>query len=86
MKWSAAVFAVVLMAPAAAVPVSAAPQRIMSLKVCTDELLLDLVPPSRIASVTFLSREKASLELWPQAARIPVNHNTAEEMLATIPT
>ncbi len=59
--------------------------RIMSLKVCTDELLLDLVPPSRIASVTFLSREKASLRQWPQAAQIPVNHNTAEEILATHP-
>src|ERR1700759_1315080 len=59
--------------------------RIMSLKVCTDELLLDLVPASRIASVTFLSREKASLRQWPQAASIPVNHNTAEEILATHP-
>jgi iron complex transport system substrate-binding protein len=65
--------------------VAAAPQHIMSLKVCTDELLLDLVPPSRIASITFLSREKASLRRWPQAARIPVNHNTAEEILATHP-
>jgi iron complex transport system substrate-binding protein len=57
----------------------------MSLKVCTDELLLDLVPASRIASVTFLSREKASLRQWPEAATIPVNHNTAEEILATHP-
>jgi len=64
---------------------AAAPQRIMSLKVCTDELLLDLVPPSRIASITFLSREKASLRQWPQAAQIPVNHNTAEEILVTHP-
>jgi len=63
----------------------AAPQKIMSLKVCTDELLLDLVPPSRIASVTFLSREKASLRQWPQAAAIPVNHGTAEEILAARP-
>lgn len=61
------------------------PQRIMSLKVCTDELLLDLVPASRIASVTFLSREKASLRQWPQAARIAVNHGSAEEILSTKP-
>jgi iron complex transport system substrate-binding protein len=64
---------------------AAAPQRIMSLKVCTDELLLDLVPASRIASVTFLSQEKASLRQRPQAAHIPVNHGTAEEILATRP-
>ena len=69
------------MGQAAAAP----PQRIMSLKICTDELLLDLVPPSRIASVTFLSREKAGLKFWPQAANIPINHGTAEEILTTHP-
>ena len=58
---------------------------IMSLKACTDELLLDLVLPSRIASVTYLSRDKASLAWWPQAAQVAVNHNTAEEILAAHP-
>jgi iron complex transport system substrate-binding protein len=71
-------------------PAAAAPQRIMSLKVCTDELLLDLVPQipgkkSRIASITFLSHEAASLKVWPQGAGIAVNHNTAEEILAAHP-
>jgi len=66
-----------LLGPAVAAP----PQRIVSLKICTDELLLDLVPASRIASVTFLSREKAGLKFWPQAANIPVNHGSAEEIL-----
>jgi iron complex transport system substrate-binding protein len=75
--------AVLLLLPGQAV--AAPPQRIMSLKVCTDELLLDLVPPSRIASVTFLSREKAGLKFWPQAANIPINHGTAEEILTTHP-
>lgn len=79
MKWILAA-ALLITAPAAAKPV-----HIMSLKVCTDELLLDLVPPSRIASVTFLSRETSSLRWWPQAARVPANHNTAEEILATKP-
>ncbi|HSS12616.1 MAG TPA: ABC transporter substrate-binding protein, partial [Rhizomicrobium sp.] len=63
----------------------------MSLKICTDELLLDLVQPplpgkkSRISSVTFLSREKAGLKYWPQAANIPINHGSAEEILSTHP-
>lgn len=57
----------------------------MSLKICTDELLLDLAPASHIASITFLSRETASLKVWPQGAHIPVNHNTAEEILAVHP-
>jgi iron complex transport system substrate-binding protein len=81
MKWIAAAALLVFAGQAAAAP----PQRIMSLKVCTDELLLDLVPPSRIASVTFLSREKASLKVWPQGAPVPVNHGTAEEILTTRP-
>src|ERR1700753_1297884 len=61
------------------------PQRIMSLTVCTDELLMDLAPPSRIASISYLSREKAALKLWPEAALLPVNHNSAEEILAEKP-
>jgi iron complex transport system substrate-binding protein len=81
MKWIAAAVLIAISGQAAASP----PQRIMSLKVCTDELLLDLVPPSRIASVTFLSREKAGLKFWPQAANIPINHGTAEEILTTHP-
>jgi len=82
MKWiAAAVLLVIVGRTAAAAP----PQRIMSLKICTDELLLDLVPPSRIASVTFLSREKAGLKFWPQAANIPVNHGSAEEILSLHP-
>jgi len=78
----AAVFLLLLTGQGMAAP---PPTRIMSLKICTDELLMDLVPPSRIASLTFLSREKAALKLWPQAAHIPVNHNSAEEVLATRP-
>src|SRR4051812_23222395 len=81
MKRIAAAALLVFAGQAAAAP----PQRIMSLKVCTDELLLDLVPASRIASITFLSREKAALKIWPQGASIPVNHGTAEEILTTRP-
>ena len=82
-KWVLAA-ALLMTAPAAANrSAQHAPHHIMSLKVCTDELLLDLVPTDRIASVTFLSREKASLAWWPQGAHVAVNHNTAEEILAT---
>lgn len=59
--------------------------RIMSLKLCTDALLMDLAPVQRIASVSYLSREKAALAFWPVAARLPVNHNSPEEVLATHP-
>src|SRR3569833_779425 len=81
MKWVAAVALLVFAGQAAA----ALPRHVMSLKVCTDELLLDLVPPSRIASVTFLSRETTSLKVWPLGAAVAVNHGTAEEILSTRP-
>jgi iron complex transport system substrate-binding protein len=76
------VAAALLFGAAAPVPV---PARIMSLNICTDQLLLSLVPPARIASVTFLAREQAPLKEWPQAARIPVNYGSAEEILALHP-
>lgn len=77
----AAIALLVLCGPAIAAP----PRHIMSLTVCTDELLMDLAAPGQIASLSYLSREKAALRLWPQAAAIPVNHNTAEEVLAQKP-
>jgi iron complex transport system substrate-binding protein len=73
--------AVLFWEPAAA----AAPSRIMSLNICTDQLLLALVPERRIASVTFMAREQVPLRFWPQAARIPVNYGSAEEILAARP-
>jgi len=92
MTWwtGAAVVLLALMGQAMAAPPAAnnvpkRPERIMSLTVCTDELLMDLAPPSRIASISYLSREKAALRLWPEAARLPVNHNSAEEIVAQKP-
>ncbi len=57
----------------------------MSLSLCTDELLLELLPPERIASLTYYSREPGNLRIWPQAARVPVNWGGAEEILAAKP-
>lgn len=64
---------------------SPGPQHVMSLSMCTDDLLLELLPVQRIASVTYYARKPGNSQLWPQAASIPVNHGTAEEVLATHP-
>ncbi len=61
------------------------PQHVMSLSMCTDDLLLELLPPERIASVTYYARRPGNSYLWPQAARVPVNAGTAEEVLAQKP-
>ena len=42
----------------------AAPQRVASLNLCTDELLLMLAEPGQIASVTHLSQSAAETPLW----------------------
>jgi iron complex transport system substrate-binding protein len=57
----------------------------MSLSMCTDDLLLELLPPERIASVTYYSRDPSNSFLWPQAAIVPINYGTVEEVLAQQP-
>ncbi len=48
---------------------AAAPARVASLNLCTDELLLMLAEPARIVSVTHLSQKQAETPLWEQARR-----------------
>lgn len=79
--FGAAVLLSALCGQAAAAPA----MRVMSLNICTDQMLLALAPESRIASLTFMSREPQPLKLWPQAKRIPVNYGSAEEVLAAHP-
>ena len=57
----------------AAVPAAAAPQRVASLNLCTDELLLLLADPRQIASVTHLAQSEAETPLWQQARRYRKN-------------
>jgi len=68
--------------PAAA---AAGPQHVMSLSMCTDDLLLELLPPERIASITYYSRDPGNSYQWPQAAKVRVNSATVEEVLAEKP-
>lgn len=72
---------------AAAYPASSqsGPQHVMSLSMCTDSMLLELLPPQRIASITYYSHEPSTLQQWPQAAEVAVNFGTVEEILAQKP-
>jgi iron complex transport system substrate-binding protein len=62
-----------------------APRRIVSLNLCTDQLLMALVPPARISSITWLSRTEGDPALLALAQRLHVNHGSAEEVLALRP-
>jgi iron complex transport system substrate-binding protein len=61
------------------------PRRVMSLNQCADQLLLSLLPPERITSVTYLARQQVSSYHAAAASRVPVNYGLAEEVLAQRP-
>lgn len=65
----------------------ARPHRIVSMNLCTDELLMRIVEPSRIAAITHLSQQpiNAPLGLDAIASKLPVNHGLAEEVIALKP-
>ncbi len=61
------------------------PQRIVSLNLCTDEMLLRLVPSERIASVTWLSRDSDASNVSAIAKTVAINHGSAEEVIPAAP-
>lgn len=63
----------------------AAPQRIVSMNLCTDQMALLLVGPERIASISFLGADPAESPLAGLAAGLPINHGLAEEVIAAKP-
>jgi iron complex transport system substrate-binding protein len=60
---------------------AAPPQRIVSLDLCTDQLLVELVPRERIAAVTFLAADPAVSAIPEKARGIPITHGAAEDVL-----
>lgn len=63
------------------------PQRIVSMNLCTDELLMRIVDPDRIAGITYLSQQavNAPLGLDAISAKLAVNHGLAEEVITLQP-
>jgi iron complex transport system substrate-binding protein len=72
----------ILSAPASA---QEKPQRIVSLNLCTDQLLLDLVGRERIASVSFLAADPEFSAVAEKARGVPANRGLAEEIVALKP-
>jgi iron complex transport system substrate-binding protein len=73
-----------LLAPVAAWAAGPA-QRIVSLNLCTDELLLRLADHAKIASVTWLSRNPSGSNVAGLAEQVPINHGLAEQVVASDP-
>lgn len=79
-----ALAAVLIVAAPSSVAV-AKPERIVSLNVCSDQLLMQLVERERIASVTFLAVNPAASALADEAVGLTLNHGLAEEILPLEP-
>lgn len=69
-----------LAGPAPAGEPSGRPARIVSMNLCTDELLLRLADPGQIASVTWLSQDPRNSTMAEAARSVPANHGLAEEV------
>ncbi len=81
LRWPLALLCALL-----AVTVAAdAPQRIASLNLCADQLLLLLVPRDRIASVTEWAQKPESSYMAAAAQGLPVNYGLAERVLPQRP-
>lgn len=63
----------------------AAPRRVASLNLCTDELVLLLADPGQIVSVTHLAHSEAETPLWRWAAGYPRNDGSLVSVAALKP-
>jgi iron complex transport system substrate-binding protein len=68
------------LAPAHAQP-APKPHRIVSLDLCTDQLLIELVGRERIAAVTHLAADPAVSAIPARARGIPITRGAAEDVL-----
>jgi iron complex transport system substrate-binding protein len=89
--WSArdwlacATIALLALAGAAAPAFAKKPVRIVSLNMCTDNVLLRLARLDHIKSVTWLSRDPRNSGVADIAKRVGVNHGLAEEIVPLDP-
>ncbi len=64
---------------------AAPPQRVVSLNLCSDQLLLMLASPGQVASVSHLAVERSSSFVARQAMAYPLNHARLEEIVRLQP-
>jgi iron complex transport system permease protein len=85
MARAVAAVAALLAAATCAVGAARKPTRIVSVNLCTDELVLRLADRKNIASVTWLAGTSSASNVADLATQIPVNHGLAEEVIPLDP-
>jgi iron complex transport system substrate-binding protein len=76
---------VVLLWPTTTPAAAAPPSRIVSLNLCTDQILLDLVPRERIAALSWLAADRDVSPVADDIAGLKLVRGGAEEILALAP-
>ena len=61
-------------------PPLAAPKRVASMNLCTDQLAMLLAGPNQLLSVSYLALDKRSSAMTDEASRYVINHGLAEEI------
>ncbi len=61
------------------------PQKIVSLNLCTDQLLMMLVAPDRIAAVSYLAQQPESSVMAGFAASLPITYGGGEDVIMLQP-
>ncbi|MFJ5486682.1 ABC transporter substrate-binding protein, partial [Hansschlegelia beijingensis] len=64
---------------------AAAPSRVVSINLCTDELLIQLADRAQVASVSWLSTVSAGSNVAERVKDVPQNRGFAEEVVAARP-
>ena len=85
MRAFAFALAISVIGAAAGTAAAAAPQRVASLNLCTDELLLMLAPAGQIGSVTHLAQQQAETPLWRRARRHVANDGSLVSVVGMKP-
>ncbi|MEM1313242.1 MAG: ABC transporter substrate-binding protein [Pseudomonadota bacterium] len=70
---------------AAAAPAAAAPARVVSMNLCTDQLAMLLAAPGQLVSVTWLAQDPSASAMAEEAAAFPANRGFAEEIFLLQP-
>ncbi len=64
---------------------AASPERVATMSLCTDQLVMLLADPDQIVSVHWVTQDPADSAMAEQAARYPANHGLAEEIIVLQP-
>jgi iron complex transport system substrate-binding protein len=88
-RWLASLLAIAALGCASGVvqaqPQPAHPMRIVSLNMCVDGMLVELVPHDRIAALSHYARDPQRSTISEIAQKLPLTYETAEEVVALRP-